>query len=227
MGSEQPSNCSNFNFLTPSCDYVVWQFEVWHIFLTIGVFLVFASIVWIVRWPNRFENQRQILKVKTPYGASPENRTMRLHPLAMANALKERGYEDLAEKKREAAKKLNEKYSDRYFVVTIREGGRTLVSKELKVIAWPYRVDKEEFQLDPDTLAKLKIGSASKLDDELGDRYGADGEFDVFFRKVRWWDLRHWLNHPAREIRYAIYVAFFATALEYSGDVIQLMGHIF
>jgi len=158
-------------------------------------------------------------------GASPEVKTIRVNPHAFAKALKERGYEQL--NPTNAAKKLNEKYGDRYFVCQFREGGKRMFRRELKIRAWHINLKNTDFQLDPETLDLLKKASFSKLDDELGDSYGADGKFDIFFRPVKWWDLRHWLNHPAREIRYALYIAIFAAFLEYSSDIIEMLRTLF
>lgn len=202
------------------------QIHVWHVFAGLIVFGLVSVAVWLFRRPNRLDKQAKVLEAKAPYGASPEVKTLRLHPHDFANALGERGYDQITST-RKVAGALNEKYSERYFVVQIRESGRKLFSRELKIVAWAHRLDRNEFQLDPDTLARLKAGSASKLDDDLDDKFGADGKFDIFFRKVRWWDLRHWLNHPAREIRYALYVAIFAALLEYSGDILELLGRLF
>ena len=225
MESIPSAICSGFGSIGIACGANVIEVKVWHLFVGLLVFVLTTTLVWFFRRNSRLDKQYQIQTATTPYGASPEVRTLRLNPQAMAIALGERGYESL--NKRDAAAKLNEKYGHRYFVVQFREGGRKLFSKELKVIAWWRSLGETEFQVDPATLAQIKMGSASKEDDELGDTYGADGSFDIFFRKVRWWDLRHWLNHPAREIRYALYVAIFAAGLEYSSDLIEMLRALF
>jgi len=213
--------CAGFETIGPSCAANVLEIKFWHLFVGLVIFVLVTTLVWFFRRNIRLDRQHHVQTANTPYGATPEVRTLRLNPHAMASALNEPGFETLS--KTEAAAKLNEKYGHRYFVVQFREGGRKLFSKELKISAWWRNLKETEFQVDPETLAQIKTGSASKEDDELGNSYGADGTFDIFFRKVRWWDLRHWLNHPAREIRYAMYVAIFATALEYSGDIIELV----
>lgn len=218
--------CSGLDAIGVGCAQELLTIRIWHLFVGLTVFIFVTMGVWLFRRPNRLDRHFKLHQSKTPYGASPERRTLRLHPHDFAKALGENGY-DAIEQKTIVAEKLNEKYSARYFVVRFHEGGQTLFSQELKIIAWPYRLNPNEFQLDPATLSRLKTGSVSKLDDELDAKYGADGTFDIFFRKVRWWDLRHWLNHPAREIRYALYVAIFAAALEYSGDIIDLIRQLF
>lgn len=218
--------CTGFETVGAPCNAAILQINVWHLFVGLMVFALVSVSVWLFRRPNRLDKHNQVLEAKAPYGASPEVKMLRLHPHDFAAALGERGYDQITST-RKVASALNEKYSERYFVVQVRESGRKLFSKELKIVAWAYRLERGEFQLDPDTLAQLKAGSASKLDDDLDDKFGADGTFDIFFRKVRWWDLRHWLNHPAREIRYALYVAIFAASLEYSGDIFELFGVLF
>ncbi|MEO0818485.1 MAG: hypothetical protein AAFX86_14425 [Pseudomonadota bacterium] len=143
----------------------------------------------------------------------------------MARALNQPGFDKIAKSK--AATGLNERYGDRYFVVEVREGGRRLLQRELKVIAWWHRLEENEFQADPETLSLIKKGSESKIDDDTNDTTGADGIFDIYLRPVRWWDFRHWLNHPSREIRYALYVAIFATCLEYSSDFTEFLRALF
>lgn len=218
--------CGGFDAVGAPCSATLVQINVWHVFVGLIIFGLVSVAVWLFRRPNRLDKQSKLLEAKAPYGASPEVKTLRLHPHDFAAALGERGYDEITST-RKVASALNEKYSERYFVVQVRESGRRLFTRELKIVAWAYRLERGEFQLDPDTLAQLKAGSASKLDDDLDDKFGADGTFDIFFRKVRWWDLRHWLNHPAREIRYALYIAIFAALLEYSGDIIELLGRLF
>ena len=38
--------------------------------------------------------------------------------------------------------------------------------------------------------------------------------------------VRHWLFHPNREIRYALYVALFAATLEYSSPILELVAQM-
>lgn len=217
--------CDGLEAIGGSCSKTILAINVWQLILIVLIFGLVTAIAYFVRRYNRLDQFSNLLEMTTPYGAVPEARTIRVNPHDLARALGKRGLYDL--NKGDAAKKLNEKYGGRYFVVEIYEGGRRLLSKELKVVAWWHRLKPTEFQADPETLDLIKAGSESPLDDDLGDTYGADGRFDIYFRPVKWWDLRHWLNHPAREIRLAIYVAIFAAALEYSSDVIEFLRTLF
>ncbi|MEM6626122.1 MAG: hypothetical protein AAGA72_18695 [Pseudomonadota bacterium] len=209
-----------------SCSATVVSVNVWQTIAALIVFLVvWATVRPFVRH-RHLDRYQQLLSRTAPYKSCDSPRTIRLHPYAMADAMDEKGYRQLT--KTAAGVKLNDKYNQRYFVVEVREGGRRLLRKELKIYAWPYNnMSESEFQVDAETLRALKDGSQSKLDDETGNSVGADGSFDIFFRIVRWWDVRHWLNHPSREIRYALYVAIFAASLEYSADIFEFLRAVF
>ncbi|WP_273013853.1 MULTISPECIES: hypothetical protein [unclassified Hyphomonas] len=142
----------------------------------------------------------------------------------MAKLVGETGYSGLGY--REAGSKLNEAYGDKYFVVQFQEGGNSVCRTEIRLKAAYFGQDRNEVRVDAETLTKLKIGSASKADDGTSDSVGVDGQFDIFAREVRWWDVRHYLFHPNREIRYALYVALFATTLEYSSPIFELVARI-
>ena len=213
--------CDGLEFVGAPCATQIMVIKLWHLIAGLVIFGLVATIVWFLRRNNRLENLDRLREMSAPYGAIPEARTIRVNPHAFAKAIGERGYDEL--NRTNAAKRLNEKYGDRYFVVQFRERGKRKFSRELKIQAWHISLAENEFRLDPETLDTLKGASDSQLDDELGDNFGADGTFDIFFRKVRWWDIRHWLNHPAREIRYALYVAIFATCLEYSGYILGFL----
>ncbi|MDJ0922848.1 MAG: hypothetical protein QNI84_17100 [Henriciella sp.] len=217
--------CQGLGAIGADCTNSILIIKVWHLFLIFGIFLIVSLIAYFIRRYNRLDRHHGLIEMTAPYGAAPVARTIRMNPHAFAKAIGEKGYDTLT--RTEAAKKLNERYGERYFVCRFIENGSTLFRRELKIQAWHIMLKETEFRLDPETLDMLKKGSASKDDDELDDTYGAEGSFDIFFRKVRWWDLRHWLNHPAREIRYALYVAIFAATLEYSGDLIELLQQLF
>ncbi len=217
--------CDGLDAVGVSCSKQVLAINIWHLILSFTIFALVSSTIYFIRKHRRLDQYSNLLEMTTPYGAASEARTIRVNPHDFANALGEQGFDGLS--KVDAATKLNEKYGGRYFVVEVRERGRKILSKELKVVAWWHRLKTAEFQADPETLDLIKAGSKSLLDDDLGDSYGADGTFDIFFRPVKIWDIRHWLNHPAREIRYALYVAIFAAFLEYSSDIIDMFRALF
>lgn len=207
------------------CTVPILTITLWHIVISASLFAIVALIVSITRRHKKLENQLHVKEVTAPYAALDDPLTLRLHPHRMADALGESGYRGLS--KSDAAKKLNDKYEKRYFVIEIRESNKKLLAKEIRLEAWAFKLEEDQFRLDPITQKELKAGSESKYDDDTKDDTGVDGKFDIYFRPVRWWDFRHWLNHPSREIRYTIYVAIFAAFLEYSGFIFKLVGAIF
>lgn len=217
--------CDGIGAIGISCSKQILVLNIWHLFLIIVIFSAVTAIAYFIRRHKQLHHQHILSDMQTPYGAAPEARTIRINPHALAAALNQPGYKEM--KKTAAAKKLNEKYGNRYFVVQFRESGKKLFSREMRVQAWHINLQETEFQLDPVSLDLLKAGSASKEDDDLPDSYGADGIFHIYFRPVKIWDIRHWLNHPAREIRYALYVAIFAATLEYSSDIIEMLRTLF
>ena len=217
--------CDGLGAAGVSCSKQILILNIWHLILSLVVFGLVSSTIYLIRRHRRLDQYSNLLEMTTPYGAASEARTLRVNPHDFAKALGDRGFNDLS--KVDAATKLNEKYGGRYFVVEIHERGRKILAKELKIVAWWHRLGTAEFQADPETLDLIKARSESLVDDDLGDSFGADGTFDIFFRPVKWWDIRHWLNHPAREIRYALYVAIFAAFLEYSSDIIEMLRTLF
>ncbi|CAN0255839.1 unnamed protein product, partial [Chrysoparadoxa australica] len=195
--------CEGISAIGISCSKQVLVINIWHLFLIIVIFCMVTTVTYFFRRHKQLHHQHVLSDMQTPYGAAPESRTIRINPHALAKALDLSGYEEL--NRMAAAKKLNEKYGDKFFVVSFYESGKRLFTREVKIRAWYRKLQDAEFQLDPVTLDLLKAGSASKEDDELGDSYGADGIFHIYFRPVKIWDIRHWLNHPSRENRLALY----------------------
>lgn len=99
-----------------------------------------------------------------------------------------------------------------YFVVTLvqcdpgsnRLLGTPVLSREVRV--WrKSNPPKDGFlQLDADALREVRARNNSSLDDLDGTEVG--GVYDLYMRRVRWYDVRHWLVHPNREIRIALWV---------------------
>jgi len=115
----------------------------------------------------------------------------------------------------EEAKKVIQRDSDRYYVVTIVEKGKRLplIYKELRlqVPSRGGRVVKGVVQLDLDVLTDVRLNNGYEEDDELGTDIA--GAYDVYIRRVRWFDVRHWLLHPNREIRIVVWVTLITTTL--------------
>lgn len=105
--------------------------------------------------------------------------------------------------------------SPRYYVVTIVEHGkpRALVYKEMR-LQMPTRKGRAApgaVQLDDISLTAVRLSNASEDDDEAGSE--VRGQYDVYIRQVRWYDVRHWLLHPNREVRIVVWVTLITTTL--------------
>lgn len=107
---------------------------------------------------------------------------------------------------------------DNYFVFTLVERsdpntpralGTPVLNRELRV--WrKSNPPKEGFvQLDLSALREVRDSNNSSADDVDGEP--VSGLYDLYMRRVRWWDVRHWLVHPNREIRIAIWVTIIST----------------
>ncbi len=102
-----------------------------------------------------------------------------------------------------------------YYLVTIVEQGKpkALVYQELR-LQMPTRkgrAAKGFIQLDDSSLTAVRLGNVSEDDDESGTEI--KGTYDVYVRRVRWFDLRHWFLHPNREIRIVVWVTLITTTL--------------
>jgi hypothetical protein len=121
-----------------------------------------------------------------------------------------------------AVKRDLEKDAGRYYVVTIVESGhRTqIVRREmhLQVTSRRWAVPEGEVQLDDLALNTVRFGNHSEKDDDEG--APIDGTYDVYIRPVRWFDLRHWLTHPNREVRIVIWVTLISIAVPLLKDLL-------
>ena len=115
------------------CSVSILTITLWHLILgAIVFFLVFGIAFWI-RSYGRLDRQDNIGNVTAPYAAIDLQNTIRLHPYTLATALKKPAYLDLT--KSDAAKKLNERYGKKYFVVEFHEGGKKILAKDVKLNA--------------------------------------------------------------------------------------------
>jgi hypothetical protein len=105
---------------------------------------------------------------------------------------------------------------DRYYVVTIveRDKRKVVVYRELRLqcpMAGRYQTQREEIQLDESLLTHVRFENGNVEDDEPGTPVA--GRYNIYVRRVRWYDVRHWLQHPNREIRIVIWVTIITTTL--------------
>lgn len=117
---------------------------------------------------------------------------------------------------------LQKRDSDQYYVATIRDERRkAVIRKEVKLQTPPRagRVKPGEFQLDEELIAVLQA-SGSDVETSEENKVQLLGPFGLHLRKVRWYDVRHWLTHPNREIRIAIWVTILTTGLPMLKDLL-------
>ena len=105
---------------------------------------------------------------------------------------------------------------DRYYVVTIveKDKRKVVVYRELRLqspIGGRYQTQPDEIQLDEALLTHVRFENGNVEDDEPGTEVA--GRYQVYVRRVRWYDVRHWLQHPNREIRIIIWVTIITTTV--------------
>lgn len=104
-----------------------------------------------------------------------------------------------------------------YYVVTLVETSkrREVFTRELR-LNLPngnrWKPQANQLQLDQTLLTHVRYNNGLEEDD-APDAEQIAGTYDVYIRSVRWWDVRHWLTHPNREIRIVIWVTLITTTL--------------
>lgn len=105
--------------------------------------------------------------------------------------------------------------SSRYYLITIVETGkrRSLLYKEMKlhVATRRGRALQNTVQLDAEDLTAIRMNNGHEEDDHPD--ADIQGAYDVYIRRVRYYDVRHWLMHPAREIRTVVWVTLITTTV--------------
>lgn len=120
----------------------------------------------------------------------------------------------------DAVRKLIQKDASKYYLVTIVEKGRpvALVYREmrLQVPRRAGRVQPNSLQLDADSLSLVRLGNSQPDDDDATQSPAPEflnGTYNVYVRPVRWFDVRHWLLHPNREVRIVVWVTLITTTV--------------
>lgn len=106
----------------------------------------------------------------------------------------------------------HKKIHNDYFVVTLVECapdtpswlGTPVMTRELKIWRKSNPPKEGYVQLDGPSLRELRDHNNSSVDDIDGTE--VEGKYDLYMRKVSIFDIRHWLVHPNREIRIALWV---------------------
>jgi len=114
----------------------------------------------------------------------------------------------------ELAREVRAEDQTKYYVVSIvqRKPVRELVYREMRLQAPPsgQAYTKEGMiQLDARDLADIRRGNSHEGDNAAG--ADIEGLYDVYIRPVRWYDIRHWLMHPNREVRILLWVTLITT----------------
>lgn len=115
-----------------------------------------------------------------------------------------------------------------HFVVTIVESTsrRVCVYREMHIQYVQRRgaVDNGKIQLAADDLTAIRRKNGYTDDDDESGPDGivlVNGTYDVYIRPVQWYDIRHWLLHPNREIRIVVWVTIITTLFP------MLLGYLF
>lgn len=115
-----------------------------------------------------------------------------------------------------------------HFVVTIVESTsrRVCVYREmhLQYVQRRGAVDFGKIQLAADDLTAIRRKNGYTDDDEESGPDGlvlVNGTYDLYIRPVHWYDVRHWLLHPNREIRIVVWVTMITTLFP------MLLGYLF
>jgi len=216
--TEGPSSfCEAMANIGVNCSQNVLQINVWHLLVGLTLMLVVSVILSAIFRYKRLDTHYVTHNLVAPYRAIDDVKVIKLHPSRMVELLDQKDLKNLGPAA--ATEKLNERFGKRYFIVEFREAGRRVYRGEARLLPVWQRTQSHEIRLDPGTMAALKKGSASVLDDDTDNSVGVDGVFDLFARNIRWWDIRHWIFHPDREVRIGLRVAGFIALLEYSSDI--------
>lgn len=114
-----------------------------------------------------------------------------------------------------AQQELMNKDSSRYYLVTVVESGkrRAIIYKEMRlhVATRRGRVHERTAQFDQEDLTTIRVNNGYEEDDHP--EADIAGTYNIYIRRVRYYDVRHWLMHPARDIRTVVWVTIITTSL--------------
>ncbi|MEZ6001985.1 hypothetical protein [Hyphomonas sp.] len=209
--------CDALTNIGVNCSQNVLQINVWHLIVGVIFAVLVSAISSVIFRYKRLDTHFVTYNLTAPHRAIDDAKTIKLHPNRMVELLDQKDLKNLGPTA--ATEKLNERFAKRYFIVEFREAGRKVYRGEARLVPVWQKTQPNEIRLDPETMAALKKGSASDQDDNTDNSVGVDGVFDLFARKIRWWDIRHWIFHPDREVRIGLRVAGFIALLEYSSDI--------
>lgn len=118
--------------------------------------------------------------------------------------------------------------SSKYYVITIvdAERKRPVLYKEMLIQPGQGRghLIENEIQVDQADLTRIRLNNL--YDDDDAEGQPVSGKYDLYIRPVRWWDVRHWLLHPNREIRLVVWVTIISTLIPILMDVGESAAHL-
>ncbi len=194
-----------------------------HLTIQTGVLIaLFVLLLWLIALFIRSATWRfgkpvaRGLQVVTTFHTN--NGTVALSPEEYIRAFAKKNAQSLLEanptqtaRMRWGAEKHKKVHND-YFVVTLVECspesprwlGTPVLTRELRVWRKSNPPKEGYIQLDGPSLRDVRDHNNSSVDDIDGTE--VDGQYDLYLRKVSVLDIRHWLVHPNREVRIALWV---------------------
>ncbi|MBL8545675.1 MAG: hypothetical protein JNL81_04380 [Hyphomonadaceae bacterium] len=197
---------------------LTWQTAALFAFLILSAALIatwLLSISWIWPWTRPLIAAGAI---------KPGAHTYKDHVrLSTADYLRFHRLGEGASKTAAAVTNARQRDLEHYYVVTIveRQKRKVVVYRELKLqcpMGGKYQTSTNEVQLDEALLTQVRFENGNVEDDEPDTPIA--GTYDVYVRRVRWYDVRHWLLHPNREIRIVIWVTLITTTVPMLRDLL-------
>lgn len=184
--------------------------------------VLFAGIVaaaallsyWVLRYSWRFARQPTIAGVVIRPAAHTYADHIRV---GLADYLAIHGLDPSLKQSAQAVQAKLKADVANYYVITLVETSkrREVFTRELR-LNLPngnrWKPQAKQLQLDETLLTHVRFNNGLEEDDSP-DAERIAGTYDVYIRRVRWWDIRHWLTHPNREIRIVIWVTLITTTL--------------
>lgn len=190
----------------------------WETFSLFAILLLSAALIATVLLRYSWVWSKPVLRAANiKFGSHLYQDNLRLNPddyLAFHKLSKSLSFDS------DPVKKLIKKDASGYYLITIVEKGRpiALVYREmlLQVPRRNGRVQPNAVQLDSASLSQVRLGNSQPDDDDAAQQPAPEflnGAYDIYIRRVRWYDIRHWLLHPNREVRIVVWVTLITTTL--------------
>ncbi|RYD86982.1 MAG: hypothetical protein EOP50_21540 [Sphingobacteriales bacterium] len=187
---------------------LTWQTGTILLFLVLLVALL-ATVLLRYSWVFSKPAVRNIVIKRVPHTFQGNLRLsppdyLKFHKLSSALSTDSPAYENLVKRD-----------SSRYYLITIVETGkrRAILYKEMRLHAPTRRgrAQQNTIQLDQEDLTAIRLNNGYEEDDHPEAEIA--GTYNVYIRRVQYFDIRHWLMHPARDIRTVVWVTLITTSL--------------